>query len=354
MNSLYKDLKGQEFPVTGRTTLGGVFCQYSFVDFSSPLLITFSHAGNFTTQEDIDDLDYSAWGYDFITKKNLNVISFSCINSNTWYREDDFHEELKKLGPMLGGFKKILGYGASMGAFATGAFARVLKMDGVLLLNPISTLNMKLASFETRFRGGATAQNWVNQFHDGADFDCPGIIVYDPLFNLDRAHAVRYNAKVAEIKFAGVGHGIAIHLLRLGLLSKLFKEFVNDSVDLNSYKSALRAKRKYVPYYRWMLSEENIHLTKKRGEIIKKHFDSLTGYLGEDYQPNVKVTNLLRDAAMGLEKTDPDLAIRLLEEAVSRRPNGVFMIKNLAKLKSVQKKAQANNAADKGASNRAD
>ena len=332
-NCLIKALeKFSQHPQTGQTVLGGVYCKYHLSDSSRPLIVTFSHANNFIGTENVEDPDASPWGYDYLLKYKFNAISFSCINKNTWYREDDFHDEIKELAPYIQSFNTRLGYGASMGAFGVGAFASILKLDRVLLLNPISTLNKSLAPFETRFKPARASLDWSNQFHDGANFECPGLVVFDPIFNLDHQHCNRYNSKVRKVKLAGVGHGVAIHLLRLGVLKKLFFDFVNDSYDTDFYSKEFRKRKLYPPYYRWLLSDENTHLTAKRKEIILKHFEAVQGYLGDEYYVYRKTMNLIRDAALALEQTNPELSVKLLEEAVRRRPDGPFIKKKLKEL----------------------
>ncbi|MDO6804081.1 hypothetical protein Q4595_16665, partial [Wenyingzhuangia sp. 1_MG-2023] len=179
----------------------------------APLVISFSNAGEVTNPNHIHETSYSPWGYEYLCKKNLNVISFSCMGETTWYRNDLFIDFLESFALQLKKFRRKIGYGGSMGGYAVSAFANLLELDNVLLMNPISSLNTSsLVPWETRFASAANGLNWEQRYNDGANLNCKGMIVYDPLFDLDNRHAKRYKT-LKHIHFPGVGHGIPKHLL---------------------------------------------------------------------------------------------------------------------------------------------
>lgn len=307
----------------GTLLVDNVYGKYSFTDPQKPLVITFSNAAETTRPQDIRDVNYSPWGFEFLKKKGVNVISFSSVGAANWYRSRKFIAFIERLSPILQNFSIKLGYGGSMGGYAAGAFANLLQLDRVLLINPFSSLNKDLAPWEKRFERSANILNWHSHYHDGADLSCAGMIVYDPIFEMDAKHAKRYSG-LKHVRFPGVGHSLPKHLHLLGLLDMLVDSLIKDNFDESRFYKKLRARRFYPRYYQWLLSKENRHLTKARAKIIKIHRDCVIRL--SDNVSDVLIQNnyvdLLRNDAIKLEKTDLKMAYALMKRALELRPNG--------------------------------
>lgn len=129
-----------EWNVDKNFIIDDIYCKYYLFDVTKPLVITFGSANSYVSMSQIND-DISPWGFDFVKKEKLNVISFTCIDSNCWYRSQKFYNFLKLFSQQLDVFPERLGYSGSMGGYGVSTFANVLKMDKILLFNPISTLN---------------------------------------------------------------------------------------------------------------------------------------------------------------------------------------------------------------------
>lgn len=313
-------------------TLGNVYCKYSLLDVNAPVIVTFSSRGGWVDGENKNS-DSVVWGYDYILSKGLNVVSFACIDNNSWYSDQGFHDSIEELALVLSEFPKRYGYGGSMGAFAVGAFADALNLDESLLINPISTLLPCLAPFETRFQADRETSIWDTPYSDSALNKKKGYIVYDSLFDLDKLHALRYSSKYVHLKLTGVGHKMPRHLLNLDMLDWLFSSFVSGHISEKEFYSKSKARRHYTGYYQWMMGPQNKYLTKARLKVLSKYYARHRIDNGAVYSVDDKQLNLIRDVAIKISDIDPASAIKLLSLVKDARPTGKLVSSRLSKLK---------------------
>lgn len=305
----------------------GNFCYSNIVALNRPILLAFSNMGVPIDEDTFFSEAWQAWGAKVAKDNHLNIISFSCFKNDNWFRCSGLFEFIENLGCELAHFPERLGYGGSMGGYAVGAFSKALLIDRLLLINPITTLNRTLAPWETRFKE-FWSLDWDGRYNDGAFNNLTGYIVYDPLFNLDSNHAKRYGSNLTHLKCPGVGHAMPKHLLRLGVLKELFRQFVNNEVDTHWFSKKVRNRKLYVHYYDWLLSSQNIHLSANRKKVIEKHRRAVKAYL-DDEQTNSEneLVNLMRDAAFELETTNTALSLRMLEYVLKMRPKASLVRK---------------------------
>ncbi len=270
---LIKLLHNSEYGM-GKGTVDKVWYKFSIIDYNKPIVITFApYKPNSVlhSPEDIEKSDFEElfiWGFDFIKKEGFNVISFDTLKNGLWYRSEYLADYLKNLSEEIYGFPLRLGYGGSMGGYGVSVFSNLLNLNRVLLLNPFSTLNRRLAPFETRFSDFLKNDNWESGFFDGGECNAKGYVIYDPLFHLDVKQANRYK-NLEHLRLPGVGHSMPMHLQRLGMLGWIAKSFLHENhIDKNRFYKEARRRRNYSEYYNWLLSKMNRHLTLKRKNII--------------------------------------------------------------------------------------
>lgn len=255
-------------PVEEKGIVDGIYYHMNIFDKDKPICITFSNLGQITKDIDIKNPIYRPWGYNYILKKNINVLCFSSFNTPNWYISKDFNYFLTELASLLNILPRRFGYGGSMGGFGTALYSETLNLDKVLLINPISTLNKNVVNFETRFSKSLNL-DWDSNLNDSAICNKEGWVIYDPLFDLDRKHALRYKNKTL-LKFPGVGHGMPVHLNKLSLLDPIINSFLNGKIDKDWFYREVRKRKDYPHYYKWLLSNENKHLTPKRSDVINR------------------------------------------------------------------------------------
>ncbi len=307
--------------------IGDVYFRYSIINYDLPLIIYFSHMGTVLSDEQINNDEFIPSDFKFLLEKNLNVITFYCIDEANWYRNYDFHRALESLGPLFLKFNLRLGYGGSMGGFGVSAFANILNLNRVLLFSPISSLNKSIAGWETRFKNRQRKYSWIGKYHDGSELNCSGYIVYDPLFKLDALHAKRYS-KLTHLKVPGVGHAMGEHLQCMGILKWLFDSFLGDTVNEVVFRRRARRRFSYQGYYKHMLSKSS--LTPKRREIVSRYYNNLMKS-NEDsrFELFEGDPDLLRDYAIKLEAYDLKMSEGLMALAHRMRPTGPTIKKKL-------------------------
>lgn len=315
--------------------VGNVFAKYHFNDFTKPLVITFAPDEKGLLRKDGIAQGVSPWGFSYIKKLGYNVISFAELpETRSYYRDRGFREGVAILSEALPKFSERIGYGGSMGGYGVTAYSNVLNISRVLVFNPISTRIRSIATwdFEEKRSLDTFSFDWEGNYSDGADSLSSGFVVYDPLYKLDKLHAIRFKGLVS-LKFPGVGHGVSEFLRQLGVLDWLVKSFLDNSLNVGMFNKKIRKRRRLKRYYAWMLSKENIYLTKRRKLVLEKYRDFYSLSSDSTY-PLKKLLNneidVIRDAAIGLEETDMKLSLKLMLIAKKSRPNGVVVNKKIA------------------------
>ncbi|HBP30491.1 MAG TPA: hypothetical protein DD666_13875 [Advenella kashmirensis] len=254
---------------SGHFMIEDVYCKFNIVNRDKPVIITFAGAGDYIRSHQANK-GMSPWGFEFAKKESGNVISFAAIDVSNWYRNDRFETFVDQVAEYISDFPLRLGYGGSMGGFGISAFSNKLRLDRILLINPISTLNKTEAPWEKRF-SWASRYDWNNGCYDGKHVAAPGYVVYDPLHKIDKLHAQRYPHNIKHLRVYGVGHSMARHLQSMKMLKKLYLDFVNDSINEQEFYTQARARRKIDQYYKRLLAPFNKHLSPARAEILNKH-----------------------------------------------------------------------------------
>ena len=312
-----------------------IYCKYYIENIDLPLVITFSPANLVISNNDVEEMK-SPWGFDFMKKRGFNVISFSCTKIKNWYRNESFALFIEELSQHIEIFKLKMGYGSSMGGFAVSAYSNVLQLDRLLLINPISTLNMDLVAFETRFKKAKIQLNWDKGYYDGAVTKSKGYIIYDPLYTLDRKHADRFQS-LTHLKIPGLGHSMPEHLKNMGILSTIVDGFLKNTLDDIEFYKLTRARRNLPRYYNWMYSDENRHLTDLRKHIIKTYAKKQNISVSDKKVTTLTADelDLIRDSAVLLEDINIEMSLNLMRIAHNFRPKAPFVNLKIKEYKKI-------------------
>jgi len=325
--------------------LGKIYFKYHFVDTKLPLVVTFASFGGVKKEDALKGED--PWGYNFVKKLGVNVLSFSCLkNSNNYYRDDVFINSVHKVGRSLPDFVERIGYGASMGGYGISAYSDPLKVTRLLLINPISTRKQDIAvwDFDSKRMLKSFDLDWTSKYYDGADTNAKGYVVYDPLFDLDKKHAIRYKGLV-KLKVPGLGHGMPQYLQNMGMLGWLVRSFVENTLEEADFYKKSRSRRNLKRYYMWMRSHENKYLTNKRKSVLDGYLRKIlfdicleksgsSKYIGFR-QLSPSEINDIRDLAIKLEFIDISISHRLMTLALRYRPSGKFICEKVAEYERI-------------------
>lgn len=332
--TLSNDEQQDRLPVSGGDLLGDVFVKYHFVDIQKPLLFTFSPAGTNFQEQDLHD-DFAPWGYRLAQKQQVNVIAFQHLGKSNWFRNRNLIFFLEQLATLLEPFNCRLGYGLSRGGFAVGAFAKLLKLDQVLLFHPVSTKNKDLVPWDDRSSTDIAQQfDWQSDYHDLDLGDAKGYIIYDPTNRIDRQHAKRYK-QLTHLRTFGMGHGThATYLNKFGFYKQVAVDFIHhQQLDIAQFRLQTKTLRLKEDYYK-KLNKANAHSAHRLGLLSTAHnilIDEKEAHV-QEHQEKIDIQPLI-DVAITHQNEHPNDAIKLLEVAQQLAPEDPLVDHKLKQLK---------------------
>lgn len=217
---------------------------------SDDAVVLFDHLG---IAERNPDRKRPGWGFSFILEKTDKTAIFVKPIESNWFRPLGLFQlcaELANSG-FFDRYKTIMTYGSSMGGYAAIAYADAFRASHVISMNPQATLSRDLAPWDARFAKGCQ-QDW-KAFPQIASMGCQSakqvIIVFDRRCNEDAAHVKLLNLTSSiELNLPFVGHGIPYHLLKLGLIEKLFIDAYKDDFNVAKWRQMFRARRTLESY----------------------------------------------------------------------------------------------------------
>ncbi len=223
-------------PLAGHDLLDDVFVKYELVDLNKPLLFTFSPSGTDIRVQDLHS-NFLPWGYLLAKQQSVNIIAFQHLGKSNWFRSRNLVFFLEQLADLLEPFQCRLGYGQSRGGFAIGAFAKLLRLNHILLFYPVSTKNKTLVPWDDRPSTELAQQFcWETSYHDRDLGDAKGYVIYDPTNCIDRLHAERY-PELTHLPVVGMGHGTQSNQPnKLEFFNSVAKEFIrHQQIDMTEF-----------------------------------------------------------------------------------------------------------------------
>lgn len=259
-----------KFHQTIRQRIGNVLVQYRLIDIDAPVVITFPPGSEGMTEQEVDEKQHP-WGFNFFTKQQINVISFTHINKDEYYRSIELQNFIKQLGDLLTEFPERIGYGISRGGFAAALHANALKLDRALLMMPLSSYSAQLAPWDPKVIKADKETKYAGFNNDAAACKTPLTIIYDPLFKADRLHMQRFTCEVNKLKIPGVGHRIGRSLRDLGILKDTVLDFVHNRLDMEVFPQQVRGRRELAFYHKTLCTNPTGKLTLRRKKVIYYH-----------------------------------------------------------------------------------
>ena len=331
--TLSDDERQAKLPASGGDLLGDVYVKYHFVDLNKPLLFTFSPAGTDIQERDLNE-DFAPWGYHLAQKQDVNIIAFQHLGKSNWFRNRNLIFFIEQLSTLLSPFKTKLGYGLSRGGFAVGAFAKLLKLDKVLLFHPVSTKNKLIAPWDDRSSTEIAQQyDWQDDYHDLDLGDAKGYIIYDPTNRIDRQHAKRYK-QLTHLRVFGMGHGThATYLNKFGFYKQVAVDFIrNQQIDIAQFRLQTKTLRLKEDYYK-KLNKANAKSAHRQALLSTAHtilIDEKAAHVKE-HQAKIDIQPLI-EVAIKHQDESPNDAIKLLEVAQQLVPDDPLVEHKLRQL----------------------
>jgi hypothetical protein len=331
--TLSRNEQQAKLPLSGGDLIGDVFVKYDFVDLNKPLLFTFSPAGTNFQEHDLH-ADFAPWGYHLAQKQNVNVIAFQHLGKSNWFRNRNLIFFIEQLATLITPFNCRLGYGLSRGGFAIGAFAKLLKLDQVLLFHPVSTKNQQLVPWDDRASTHLAQQyDWQTDYADLDLGDATGYIIYDPTNRIDRLHAKRY-PQLSHLRVFGMGHGThATYLSKFGFYKQVAIDFIrHQQIDIAQFRQQTKTLRLKEEYYQ-SLNKANAYSAHRLALLSTAHkilADEKEEHV-QAHQAKIDIQPLI-DVALKHQEEHPNDAIQLLEVAQQIVPDDPLVEHKLKQL----------------------
>ena len=140
---------------------------------------------------------YLPWGHEFIAAHGWSHLGFGMARRNDWCRHPDIATFLISgmARRIFARHDEVVFCGSSMGGYGALAHAYLVPRARVVAFNPQTSLNARVAPFETRYRAAIGRGNWRDPLSDAAYTArvIPRIAVFADLYQrIEAAHVARH------------------------------------------------------------------------------------------------------------------------------------------------------------------
>ncbi|WP_444936606.1 hypothetical protein ACJJIW_02165 [Microbulbifer sp. JMSA004] len=204
-----------------------VSCRYvSVSDGGTPLAITFQQRLPENVDKSINQLGFAQR---FLEKIKINAFHV-LIHENHWYQTGEIFEcieAIKKRSEYNLATRRIL-YGSSMGAYASLLFMKQFRLNSVIAISPLFSIDRKKVPDEKRWGKDLVGLEFLyDEIPQSISIYTDVYIIYDP-YSADRLHVDLLNISGATLlRLPFSGHPSSIYLSETGMLSYLVKNIMN-------------------------------------------------------------------------------------------------------------------------------
>lgn len=179
-----------------------------------------------------------SFAFKLLMRQNLDIIAIRKRQSKTYQQDLTQAAFLETVSPLVKGYKDKMSYGFSLGAYNALYFAsrlncRILAYSPRLSIHPEFGRVKIIPKFEMK-------HELTHPYNE----DISPIIVYDPQNKLDHKYiqssVLNSFPKAHVVKIPYGGHGIAPHLLKMGVLKEFLIKFINGEIP--KYNRKLKVK----------------------------------------------------------------------------------------------------------------
>ena len=224
-----------------------------FVRRGDTLVVTFDNLDHVYERGE----DRMPWGFGYTTSRGWSVLGLMA-HGWTWYRDEAVHDFFGRLRDdgFFDKFKRVVFYGASMGAYAAAVFSAAAPGATVICISPQATLDRDVTSWETRYH-----KAWKRDYNNRYGY-APNMIAqankaylfYDPTAPLDAMHAALFQSdNIVRMKCRFMGHRIASLWANMGVLKPVIEGCIEGTLTQTQFYRLMRARHTTPRYQREML-----------------------------------------------------------------------------------------------------
>lgn len=180
-----------------------------------------------------------SFAFKLLMRQDLDIIAIRKREKKTYQQDLQQQDFLNVVEPMIKGYRDKMAYGFSLGAYNALYFASLINCR-ILAFSPRLSIHPKFG--RTKIIPKYTMKHNLSLPYNK---DIEPIIVYDPKNALDNKYIKGGvlpffpNAKLIKIPYGG--HGIAPHLLKMGVLKKYVISFINNKTPYYDRKLKIKS-----------------------------------------------------------------------------------------------------------------
>lgn len=193
--------------------------------------------------------DKPSFAFKLLLKQNLDIIAIRKRKAKTYQQDLKVEDFLTSTKHIVSLYEDRLAYGFSLGAYNALYFSSLLNCR-ILSISPRLSIHPKYGrkNIMSKYKMKQNVEMPKNKF-------IQPIIVFDPKNKLDNKYInegiLPYFPKASLIKVPYGGHGMAPHLLKMGLLKDFLFDFIDGKVPYYDRKRRVKSN----VYYRNLSSE---------------------------------------------------------------------------------------------------
>ena len=182
-------------------------------------------------------------GEGFFRHRRMNAFGIMSA-SNDWFQDDEILEVLAAIRAAAPGWR-LIGYGGSMGGFATINFAHDLGLASFIAVIPQFSIDVARAPYETRWRAEASRLRFG---HDKIAEIPPitgGWAIFDP-WCVDGRHVadIQRHHQLNELRIPFGGHAQMLMLQQANVYTDMFTDMLAETFDAAAFRRRWRAARR--------------------------------------------------------------------------------------------------------------
>ncbi len=222
------------------------------------------------------DLISRAKGLSINAEKSLMKYDYNVLGImpklKSWFPQASMQQMMESVQPILDQFASIIGYGGSMGGYATIKYAKLLNMKRVIAFVPQFSIDPQQVEdrryaefFDVNLNRDMQIQS--NDVSAGTEY----IVVYDPYYKEDREHYLKIKKIIPALhtlKLPFTGHDALAVLAS----SSLLNDFIRHPYDQGYFYQQMRSVKKNSKfYYRTVIANLMSRHSAALGRILRNN-----------------------------------------------------------------------------------
>jgi pimeloyl-ACP methyl ester carboxylesterase len=203
----------------------------------------------FDSFTDLRTLDRPGFGEAFFLHHGIDAVHV-LSRENDWYHYPEMAEAMGCVAAAAVGYRRVVTYGSSMGAYAAIRFAGLVGAHAILALSPQYSIDPAVVPWERRWL--ESGRHFNRRWEQTLDFPAVGeaYVVFDPE-QADGRHIARLaeNFRFEPIAIPFGGHPISAMLAEVGLLQQLILDICAGQFDLPAFLQRVLERQTLSAHY---------------------------------------------------------------------------------------------------------